>query len=144
MRKARIKRQAHHQTREKTILERVDRWLWATRFFKTRALAARAVTAGKIKVNGQRIKPARPVHPGDRLEIVREPLEYEVIVRGIPTRRGPAAEASKLYEETPESLERRETTQSQAKIVAASTPRPVKRPDKRSRRRIMGLQRGER
>jgi ribosome-associated heat shock protein Hsp15 len=82
---------------------RVDVWLVAARFFKTRGLAAEAIDAGRVSVNGDRAKPSRVVKPGDTLAVRRPPYEHVVKVLGVADRRGPAAEAQKLYEETPES-----------------------------------------
>src|SRR5438132_13540771 len=78
---------------------RLDTWLWAARFFKTRALAAQAVDGGKVELNGARAKRAKPVQPGDRLRVRRGPFEYHVTVRGLSARRGPAAVAAALSEE---------------------------------------------
>ena len=87
---------------------RLDKWLWAARFFKTRAAATAAIGGGKVHVNGQRVKPARTVRPGDRLEILRGEARYAVVVQALNDQRRPAAEAAGLYEETPESLAKRE------------------------------------
>jgi ribosome-associated heat shock protein Hsp15 len=115
---------------------RIDKWLWAARFFKTRSLAQAAVEGGKVHVNGQRVKPARRVCPGDRLEITRGFEHFEVVVRDVAERRGPAREAQRLYEETPDSRQRREREAEARRLARAATPAPVHRPDKRSRRRI--------
>ena len=87
---------------------RVDKWLWVARLLKTRALAAEAVKAARVKVNGVTAKPSKEVGPGDRLELRTGPVRREVIVRGVAPRRGPATEAALLYEETPESIAARE------------------------------------
>src|SRR6266568_8009783 len=87
---------------------RIDKWLWAARFFKTRSLAADAVTGGKIDVNGARAKPSRIMRLGDKLNIRRGPYEWTVVVKGLAKLRGPAPEAQLLYEETEESVRRRE------------------------------------
>jgi ribosome-associated heat shock protein Hsp15 len=84
--------------------QRLDKWLWAARFFKTRSLAAAAVDGGRIKLAGQHVKPAREVKPGDQLEIVAGEQRFVVMVRGLNEQRRPAPEARLLYEETPESL----------------------------------------
>lgn len=116
---------------------RLDKWLWAARFFKTRSLATEAISGGKVRVNDQRVKPARAVHPGDRLDIQRGAQQLTVIVTTLSSRRGPASEAAELYEETADSIARREQQTEQRRLLAANTPHPVKRPDKRDRRRIV-------
>ncbi len=115
---------------------RLDKWLWAARFFKTRGLAQAAVEGGKVHVNGARAKPARRVRPGDRLEITRGFEQFEVVVQGLAGRRGPAAEARRLYAETPGSLARREREHEARRLARAAAPAPAHRPDKRDRRRI--------
>ncbi len=87
---------------------RVDKWLWAARFFKSRSLAAEAVNGGRVQLNGNRIKPSKPVHIGAKLLIRRGDYEYDVVVRDISHRRGPASEARKLYKESFESVKKRE------------------------------------
>ena len=111
---------------------RVDVWLVAARFFKTRGLAVEAIDAGRVSVNGDRAKPSRVVRPGDTLAVRRPPYEHVVKVLGVADRRGPAAEAQKLYEETPESRAKREATAAEMKAL----PLPVfkGRPTKRDRR----------
>jgi ribosome-associated heat shock protein Hsp15 len=116
--------------------QRIDKWLWAARFFKTRALAAQAVNGGKVHVDGERTKPARTLHPGDRLRITRGHESREVIVCGFNEQRRPAAEAQTLYEETPESRARRESDAEQHRLLRAAMPRTEHRPDKRQRRHI--------
>ena len=86
---------------------RIDKWLWAARFFKTRALASEAVAGGKVHLDGQRIKPARAVKVGDRYEIQRGFERYIVVVDRLADRRGPASVAQGLYHETEQSLQRR-------------------------------------
>jgi ribosome-associated heat shock protein Hsp15 len=116
---------------------RIDKWLWAARFFKTRSMAAQAVTGGKIHVNGARIKPARMVQPGEELRIRRGELEFIVIVQGVSDKRRPAKEAQLLYAETEESIRQRENTREQKRLEAADRMYgPMKRPDKRERRKI--------
>ncbi|MEQ9563793.1 MAG: S4 domain-containing protein, partial [Woeseiaceae bacterium] len=87
---------------------RIDRWLWYARFYKSRSLAAEAVQGGHVRINEQRAKPGSRVAPGDRLRILRDSLEYCVVVQSIPARRGPAAAARACYLEDEESRERRE------------------------------------
>lgn len=116
---------------------RLDKWLWAARFYKTRALATEAVSGGHVHLNGARVKPARPVKVGDELAIRKGPQEFVVIVREISERRGPAIQAQQLYEETPGSVAKRESSVEARRLAAASAPRPEGRPDKRARRRII-------
>lgn len=113
---------------------RVDLWLVAARFFKTRALAAEAIAAGRVLVNGERAKASRAVKAGDRLLVRRPPFEHDVTIREVATRRGPASEAQKLYEELPESRARREAVATELKAL----PPPVfkGRPTKRDRRTL--------
>ncbi|HET6579879.1 MAG TPA: RNA-binding S4 domain-containing protein, partial [Gemmatimonadales bacterium] len=92
---------------------RLDKWLWAARFFKTRSLAAEAVAGGKVQVNGERAKRARPLQAGDEVRVRLGPYEHVVMVRALSGRRGPAAEAAELYEERPESRAAREATAQQ-------------------------------
>ena len=87
---------------------RVDKWLWAARFFKTRSLAAEAVAGGKVQVNGERVKRAKPLQIGDEIRIRMGPYEHRIMVRQLSSQRGPAARAAELYEETPESVAARE------------------------------------
>lgn len=115
---------------------RVDKWLWAARFFKTRSTAAKAVAGGHIQLNGRRVKPARTVQVGDTLHIRRGNAEFEIVVVELSTRRGPAVKARTLYEETPGSLERREAAARERKLQKWSESSPAKKPDKRDRRKI--------
>lgn len=116
---------------------RLDKWLWAARFFKARAQATEAVEGGKVHVNGARAKPARPVRLGDRLEIRRGEEEFTVIVRELSDRRGPASVAQGLYEETEESRVRRMQLCEERRLHAALSPVPSQRPNKQQRRRII-------
>lgn len=116
---------------------RIDKWLWAARFFKTRSMAAQAVTGGKVHVNGARIKPARMVQPGEELRIRRGELEFIVIIQAVSDKRRPAKEAQLLYAETEASIRQRENTREQKRLEAADKMYgPMKRPDKRERRKI--------
>jgi ribosome-associated heat shock protein Hsp15 len=114
---------------------RVDRWLWAARLVKTRALAADAVKAGRVKVNGVAAKPSKEVGAGDRLELRTGPVRMHVLVHGVAPRRGPASEAAKLYEETEESRDARER-HAQERRLARQDGGEGGRPTKRDRRRI--------
>ncbi|MDE0212669.1 MAG: S4 domain-containing protein [Deltaproteobacteria bacterium] len=113
---------------------RLDKWLWAARFFKTRSLAAEAAQGGKVHVRGDRAKPARPVRIGDRLEIRRGPWEWVVTVKGLSTKRGPASEAALLYEETEESARKRDAARAEARSHAAPLRERGGRPTKKERR----------
>lgn len=116
---------------------RIDKWLWAARFFKTRSLAAEAVEGGKAHLNGVRVKPAKAVSIGDTLEIRIGPFQYIVVICGISPRRGPASEAAKLYQETEESRSAREALTAQLKAEAIHGEIRQGRPTKRDRRHIV-------
>ena len=116
---------------------RIDKWLWASRFFKTRALASRSCDLGRIQSNGIAAKPSREVHVGDRLHIVNEGGVFEVDVKELSAMRGPAAVAQALYEETAESREARQRLAIQKKALDLISPLPEGRPTKRDRRRII-------
>jgi ribosome-associated heat shock protein Hsp15 len=116
---------------------RIDKWLWAARFFKTRSLAAAAVTGGKIEVNGIRAKPSRIMRPGDKLNIRRGVYEWTVVVKGLAKLRRPAAEAQLLYEETEESIRRREATSAQFKFERPPEFNIPGRPSKKDRRAVL-------
>lgn len=120
---------------------RIDKWLWCARFFKSRSLAAEAVAGGKVHLNAQRVKPARAVQAGDVLEITLGIEVATVKVTAIPMRRGPAAEARLCYEETPESLARRERYREQRRLAAMAAPQTDGRPDKRTRRELLRFHR---
>ena len=115
---------------------RLDKWLWAARFFKTRSLAAEAVAGGKVQVNGERAKRARPVQAGDEVRVRLGPYEHVVVVRTLSARRGPAAQAAELYEERPESRAAREATAQQLKVLHAAFVPEKGRPTKRDRREM--------
>lgn len=122
---------------------RVDKWLWCARFFKTRSLAAQAVSGGKVHINGERVKPAHVVRIGDRISLMISGVVGEFEVLGLPARRGPAPEAQTAYAETPASTERRAKVREAQRLADLSRPRPEGRPDKRDRRRLVKFQRGE-
>ena len=113
---------------------RIDKWLWAARFFKTRSLAQKAVKGGHVEINGQGCKPARCVVTGDRLRITRGESVFEVQVDGLSERRGPAPQARSLYTETEQSAARRAQRAEQRRLGQQAGP--SRRPDKRERRRI--------
>jgi ribosome-associated heat shock protein Hsp15 len=118
---------------------RLDKWLWAARFFKTRALAAEAVEGGKVDVNGDRPKRARAVQVGDEIRIRLGPYEHTVAVRALSGRRGPAPEAAGLYQETEASRAKREELAIQLKSLHAVFGPDKGRPSKKDRRDIQRL-----
>jgi len=122
---------------------RLDKWLWAARFFKTRSIATQAVNGGKVHLNEQRVKAARKVQLGDVLQITRGLTEFTVTVLAISKYRRPAVEARLLYEETDESVQAREEARSLRKMVNAGIRMPGKRPSKRDRRKIRSFTRKE-
>ena len=115
---------------------RLDKWLWAARFFKTRSLATQAIEHGRVKLNGDRVKPAREVKPGDRLELHAGDSDWMLTVRGLSMQRGPAPVAQALYEEDPASLARRQQQVSDRKLAADPAAATKGRPTKRDRRQI--------
>lgn len=116
---------------------RIDLWLWTARFFKTRALAAQAVESGRVELNGQKTKRAKPVHPGDELRIRLGPYQHHVTVLGTSRRRGPASEAALLYRETAESAAARAQLAEQHRLAARFVgERSPGRPTKRNRREL--------
>jgi ribosome-associated heat shock protein Hsp15 len=115
---------------------RIDKWLWAARFFKTRALAAEAVSGGKVEINDARPKPGRVVRPGDQLTIRRGPYQWIVIVKAVAKLRGPATQAQALYEETEESVRRREAVAAQMKLERPPGFDSSGRPSKKDRRAL--------
>jgi ribosome-associated heat shock protein Hsp15 len=115
---------------------RLDKWLWAARFFKTRNLATRACELGRIESRGQPVKPAREVHPGDILQIRTEGGDFEVEVLQLSSIRGPAPVARSLYKETDASREARQRVSAERKAMMHFNPAPLARPSKRDRRRI--------
>lgn len=115
---------------------RLDKWLWAARFFKTRQLAAEAVNGGKVHLNGQRCKPGKDVKPGNRLVISKGPYQWDIEVRVLPKQRRPASEAKDFYSETEQSHERRQQLNRQLRAERASAPLNEHRPNKRERRQI--------
>ncbi|MEW8015205.1 MAG: S4 domain-containing protein [Candidatus Sedimenticola endophacoides] len=123
---------------------RLDKWLWAARFFKTRQLAVEAINGGKVHLNGQRAKPGREVRPGTRLRIHKGSLEWEITVEKIPKQRRPASEAITFYSESEQSRDRREAIMAEEKLLHAAAPRtPESRPNKKQRRMIHRFTRGE-
>jgi ribosome-associated heat shock protein Hsp15 len=116
---------------------RIDKWLWAARFFKTRALASKACDLGRILSNQQQAKPAREVHVGDQLKITNEAGDFAIEVLQLSEVRGPASVAQTLYRETDESRELRLKVAAERKALRDFAPAPTGRPSKRDRRRII-------
>jgi len=123
---------------------RIDKWLWAARFFKTRTAATEAVLGGHVHVGGERVKPAREVRVGDRIEIRRDEIRWTVVVSALADRRGPARVAAALYEETRESVEARERLRLERRLARPLGADLGARPTKQARRRIEALRRGAR
>jgi ribosome-associated heat shock protein Hsp15 len=120
---------------------RLDKWLWAARFYKTRALAVDAIESGKIEVNGERSKRSKLVQPGDRISVRMGPYEHLITVRGVSEKRGPASIATQLYEEDAESKKARETMAAHVRAMRANTGYESGRPTKKDRREIERLRR---
>jgi len=116
---------------------RIDKWLWAARFYKTRSLAADAVDGGKVQVNGERVKPAKALRAGDNLAIRSGHFVWQVTVLALSERRGSATEASRLYSESDQSRSEREEKTALLKIERQSNPFPGGRPTKKARRQII-------
>jgi ribosome-associated heat shock protein Hsp15 len=124
---------------------RLDKWLWAARFFRTRPLAVEAVTGGRVRLNDARVKPSRDVRPGDRLEVTLAPgLRVVVDVRATVERRVSAKAAAELYDETEESRAARERRAEERRLAQPPQPLSGGRPEKRDRRRLEAARRGER
>jgi ribosome-associated heat shock protein Hsp15 len=123
---------------------RIDKWLWAARFAKTRGVATELVLAGHVHVGGERVKPAKEVRPGDTVEVRLGTTRRTVVVTGIAERRGSASAAAALYEETPESLAAREQQRLERGLARPLGSDLGSRPTKQDRRRLDALRRGER
>jgi len=122
---------------------RIDKWLWAARFFKTRALASKACELGRIQSHGVQAKAAREVHLGDKLHVKNEGGEFEIDVLALSEMRGPAAVAQSLYSETEDSKALRLKVAEERKAMQQYAPLPERRPSKRDRRRIIQFRSGE-
>ena len=116
---------------------RIDKWLWAARFFKTRSLAQTAVESGKVKLHGERVKPAKELKAGDELVVRIGEYEWSITVKGLSDRRGPATEARGLYEESAESQARRTAQVADRRAQGAVFGERKGRPSKRDRRQIV-------
>jgi ribosome-associated heat shock protein Hsp15 len=123
---------------------RVDKWLWAARFFKTRSSATEAVRGGRVSVNGTRAKPAKELMTGDTVELTIRAQKRTVRVTGVSEKRGPAAAAAALYAETPDSIEARKDDAEMRKLARPLGADLVGRPSKRDRRRLEALRRAQR
>ena len=121
---------------------RIDKWLWAARFFKTRSLANQAIEGGHVRLNGQAVKPARELRVGDNLDIVAGGSHWTVIVSGLNEQRRPAVEAQQLYEETPESAARRAAEKEERRLAPAPGSDLRGRPTKKARRQLRGFNEG--
>ncbi len=118
---------------------RIDKWLWAARFYKTRSLATQAIDGGHVKLNGTTVKPARELRVGDTLEVAIGDTHWTVVVQGLNEQRRPAAEARQLYEETQESSERRAAEQETRRLAPVPGSDLRGRPTKKARRQIKGF-----
>ena len=118
---------------------RVDKWLWAARFYKTRSVAKTAIEGGKVYLDGQRVKVSREIAVGERLAIRQGWDEKEIIVKALSDRRGPAPIAQTLYEETTESVKRREREAQARKAAGGATARPTQKPGKHERKALEKL-----
>jgi ribosome-associated heat shock protein Hsp15 len=125
----------NQEQRQENVV-RIDKWLWAARFFKTRALASAAVSGGHVQIDGNRVKSSRNVQVGNQLHLRRGEEEYDIEVLALSERRGPAQEAALLYQETAESQTKRAAAREQRKLIGGLAGRPEGRPDKRDRKKI--------
>ena len=122
---------------------RLDRWLWAARFFKTRALAAAAIAGGRVHVNGAKVKRARALRVGDQVRVRLGPYEHVLTVRALSVHRGPAAVAATLYEEEPAAKARRVLLAEQHRLATVSFTRGEGKPSKKQRRDLLRFKRGD-
>jgi ribosome-associated heat shock protein Hsp15 len=123
---------------------RIDKWLWAARFFKTRGTATEAVLGGRVHVNGERVKPSKVVRAGDTVEVTVGTVRWTVAVREVADRRGPASVAATLYDETPESRAAREQQALERRLAGPLGADAGARPTKQARRRLDALRRARR
>lgn len=123
--------------------QRIDKWLWAARFYKTRGLAAEAVSGGKVHLNSARVKPSRNLKIGDQLKVTRGQYEFVITVVGLNQQRRPAIEAEALYVESIESIEKRRQLSLTLKVINANMPYSENRPSKKQRRQIVKFKRAD-
>ena len=123
---------------------RIDKWLWAARFYKTRSLATEAVLGGRVKVNGTRAKPSKEVHLDDMIDASIGTVQRKLVVTGLSEKRGPASVAATLYAETPESIEKREQQALERRLARPLGADLGARPTKLDRRRLDSLRRAQR
>lgn len=121
---------------------RLDKWLWTSRFFKTRAIAVEAINGGRVHLHSARVKPARMIRCDDELKITRGTERYHVSVRGLNDKRRPAKEAVLMYEETEESIQQREDAKELNRLQSANIKQPTQKPNKRDRRVMDKFKRG--
>jgi len=119
---------------------RLDKWLWAARFYKTRSMATEAVNGGHVHVNSQRCKASKNVLVGDEIRIKKSGTQFTVVVKMLSEKRGSATQARELYSETEQSIEQRELSSVQRKLNALANPHPTRKPDKRQRRQLRAWQ----
>jgi len=119
---------------------RLDKWLWAARFYKTRSMASDAVNGGHVHINGQRCKASKPVQLDDEIRIKKSGIQLTVLIKALSDKRGAAPQAALLYSETEESINSRELTSIQRKANAMANPHPTRKPDKRQRRQLKAWQ----
>ncbi len=115
---------------------RLDKWLWAARFYKTRTLASQAIDSGQVRLNAERVKQAHAVRLGDRVVVRKQGIVWEIEVTGLSDRRGSATDATRLYRETAEGAAIRELEMQQRRAAAATAPQFPGRPTKRQRRKL--------
>lgn len=132
------------QAKTPTDSMRLDKWLWCARFFKTRSMATEAIRGGKIRVDGQRPKPARTITVGNNLQIHKGAYEYRITIDALSSKRLGGTAATALYTESEDSIAERDQLSQQLKADSAALPRPKRRPDKRERREIMEFNRKKR
>ena len=132
----------HSNAREEAV--RLDKWLWAARFFKTRSLATEAVNGGKVELNGLRPKPSKDVKIGDQLRVRLGPFVHALTIRALSDRRGPASVAAQLYEESPESIAARERLREQHRLAPSAQYEERGRPTKKDRRALSAFEERQR
>ena len=133
--------QAQRQVTTEIVVLRIDKWLYYTRFYKTRGLAAKAVNGGHVKINGGRARPASTVKAGDIVELIRDQLPWRMTVRDLPARRGPAKEARQCFEEDEVVSDSRRQLVDSRKMDRLQMPRTDGRPDKHTRRKLRARRR---